>query len=61
MSLKSYVSIPQIRYDGSIYYVRIDFDELIKEYMNKPIREPIPEDDLSYNFKRTVSVEPDYF
>ena len=61
MTLKSYVSIPQIRYDGSIYYVRIGFDELIKEYMNKSIREPISEDELSHNFKRAVSIEPYYF
>jgi len=49
MTLKSYISISQIRDDGSIYYIKITFDELIKTYLQSPIPDY---DDFSQNLNK---------
>ena len=57
MTLKSYVSIAQIRDDGSIYYSRVSIDEVIKTYLNQPLLD----NNISTNFNKISLNNPEYF
>lgn len=55
MTLKSYVSISQIHDDGSIYYSRVTIDEVIKTFLNQPLRD----NNISTDFNKISLNKPE--
>ena len=62
MTLKSYVSIPLICDNGSICYIKVTIDELIKTYLRAPIPDTNGDDGFCQNLnKLSFNHPPEHF